>query len=67
MSGLSYIFYSIYPFIGLVLLGLQVYLMYMFAKFLMNQSKRNDKNQNRYEIIRFIRRLVFKKQKQKRQ
>lgn len=47
MSGVSYIFYSIYPFIGLVLLGLQVYLMYMFAKFLMNQSKRNDKNQNR--------------------
>ena len=47
MSGLSYVFYSIYPFIGLVLLGLQVYLMYMFVKFLMNQAKKNDKNQNR--------------------
>lgn len=38
MNGLSYVFYSIYPFIGLVLLGFQVYLMYLLFRFLIKKK-----------------------------
>lgn len=44
MSGVSYVFYSIYPFIGLLLLGLQVYLMYLLFRFLIKKKDSFKKN-----------------------
>ena len=40
MSGVSYVFYSIYPFVGLLLLGFQAYLMYLLFRFLTSQLKK---------------------------